>query len=157
VARGSAPLVFLMLRSLFQHGLHKSTGGLGGEKGERWGYIDAGLLAPELGYRTGLPYLPPSSPSSSSSPITLQVAKVRSGPGSGLVFGFIFVGVSDLLSAAAWMGLAVDLGPLWLGAYRDSNLSSPTFGWWSWVDGTNATNVNCGPVGCGPYGPGEPE
>ncbi len=74
----------------------------------------------------------------------MQSAKVCNGPG-----------VSDLLSAAAWMGLALNLGHMWLGASRD--MSNPPFGVWSWVDGTNATNINCGSSGCGPYGPLEPK
>jgi hypothetical protein len=75
---------------------------------------------------------------------TPQTTKVCNGPG-----------VTDLLSTAAWMGLAVNLGHLWLGAYSDMSLSP--FGVWSWVDGTNASNVNCGSVGCGPYRLGEPK
>jgi hypothetical protein len=63
-------------------------------------------------------------------------------------------GVFDLLSATAWMGLALNLGEIWLGGSRD--MSNPPFGVWSWVDGTNASNINCGSPGCGPYGLWEP-
>jgi hypothetical protein len=42
---------------------------------------------------------------------------------------------------------------LWLGASRTGSITTAG---WSWVDGTDATALNCGAVGCGPWPAGEP-
>ncbi len=62
---------------------------------------------------------------------------------------------SDLLSAAYQLAI-VGNAAVWLGAYRDLGAAVPYVGW-SWVDGTNASNINCGAVGCGPWSPGLPK
>jgi hypothetical protein len=41
----------------------------------------------------------------------------------------------------------------WVGGFRTGTVATAG---WSWVDGTNASNLNCGAVGCGPWGPSEP-
>jgi hypothetical protein len=62
---------------------------------------------------------------------------------------------SDLLSAAYQLAIVGNTA-VWLGAYRDLGAAVPYVGW-SWVDGTNASNINCGAVGCGPWSPGLPK
>jgi hypothetical protein len=62
---------------------------------------------------------------------------------------------TDLLSSLLPLAVAVG-GNLWIGGYRDA--SNPPWGLWSWSDGTNASNLNCGPPsGCGPWTPGQPK
>ena len=62
---------------------------------------------------------------------------------------------TDLLSSLLPLAVAVG-GNLWIGGYRDAR--NPPWGMWSWSDGTNASNLNCGPpYGCGPWTPGQPK
>ncbi len=61
---------------------------------------------------------------------------------------------TDLLSAAYQLAAVVNQA-LWLGASRDP--SSPATQGWSWVDGTNASNINCGAASCGPWALSEPK
>jgi hypothetical protein len=61
------------------------------------------------------------------------------------------VGVSSLLGDAYQ---ASAMANVWAGCYRTGSI--PTAGW-SWVDGTNATNLNCGSASCGPWSPGNPD
>jgi hypothetical protein len=71
-------------------------------------------------------------------------------------FRLNLVGGVDLLSSVArllWLKDAPTVG--YLGAYRDE--SNPPFYGWSWVDDTNASNLNCGSTGCGIFSPDQPK
>jgi hypothetical protein len=61
---------------------------------------------------------------------------------------------TDLLSTAYQLA-AIANRTVWLGAYRDP--SSPATQGWSWVDGTNASNINYGTSGYGLWSAGEPK
>jgi hypothetical protein len=68
-------------------------------------------------------------------------------------------GGTDLLSTALQLILVPPVPTVYnftafLGGYRDD--SSPPWGW-HWVDGSDASNLNCGIQGCSVWGNGEPK
>jgi hypothetical protein len=80
---------------------------------------------------------PRSLASTPASPSNEQTAKITTS-------------TSDLVSAAYSMLNRSRL--TWIGGYRDN--SNPPFGRYAWVDGTDASNLNCPNVtGCFMWGP----
>jgi hypothetical protein len=63
---------------------------------------------------------------------------------------------SDVLSFALNLTRASGSGGGWVGGWRDSTASTVYVGW-HWVDGTDASNLNCGSRGCGVFSTGQPK
>jgi hypothetical protein len=61
------------------------------------------------------------------------------------------VGVSSLLGNAYQASATPNV---WVGGYRTGSVATSG---WLWMDGTNATNLNCGSASCGPWSPGNPD
>ena len=61
------------------------------------------------------------------------------------------VGVGSLLGDAYQ---ASAMANVWIGGYRAGSIGTAG---WSWVDGTDASNLNCGSIGCGPWTSGGPD
>ena len=61
------------------------------------------------------------------------------------------VAASSLLGAAYAASAATYV---WIGGCRTGSVGTAG---WSWVDGTDASNLNCGSIGCGPWTSGGPD
>lgn len=68
---------------------------------------------------------------------------------------FTSTGTWDVLSFALDLTRASVSSSSWLGGWRDAISPTPFLGW-HWVDGTNASNLNCGSSGCGVFSSGQP-
>ena len=75
--------------------------------------------------------------------------------GQNTRMNFTSTGTWDVLSFALDLTRASVSSSSWLGGWRDAISPTPFLGW-HWVDGTNASNLNCGSSGCGVFSSGQP-